>query len=219
MGCDIHLFVEKCVDGKWQVVEDPPCGWCHGTGVDHGAQCFSCKGGKRSREPWAFHDRNYQLFAILAAVRNYHGATALFPDRGVPADASDRGVALADEYGEDGHSHTHFTLAELINGLAKLSAIPNGGLVGTIDFAEWKSAGRPRSWCQGVGGGNTKIVDHATMEAVIASGDRTHSYYTRVEWADAPARHAAGLLTVLSAIAAEHGCTPEDLRAIVFFDN
>jgi len=70
-----------------------------------------------------YSDRNYGLFAILADVRNGHGfagvrtgepTVPISAPRGVPDDASDGYRDEVRQWGEDGHSHTWFTLAELL---------------------------------------------------------------------------------------------------------
>lgn len=71
-----------------------------------------------SEQPWKsrqpYQGRNYELFARLADVRNYDGTDPLFEGRGIPSDASDEGAKWMESWGQDGHSHTHFTLAELL---------------------------------------------------------------------------------------------------------
>lgn len=62
MGTDIHLYIERQIDGKWQSVE-----------VD---------------ERLIPNDRNYDLFQFLADVRGGCSIEPQFPDRGIPADTS-----------------------------------------------------------------------------------------------------------------------------------
>lgn len=65
--------------------------------TDERHPCWSCKGTKVVREQW-WHDRNYNVFAILADVRNgtgfagvrtSAGFAVIAEPRGVPADVSD----------------------------------------------------------------------------------------------------------------------------------
>lgn len=99
MGCDIHFFVEVRKDGKWVTAdtwetddEFPYVSW-------------------RKR----FYDgRNYNLFAVLAGVRNYFGIAPIADQRGVPDDACSEYKAHTGYYGTDGHSHSWLTLAELL---------------------------------------------------------------------------------------------------------
>lgn len=62
--------------------------------------------------------RSYVKFSILADVRNHYEESQvdpLFPQRGLPDDASDHSVQLLNvDWAGDIHSVTHFTLKELL---------------------------------------------------------------------------------------------------------
>jgi hypothetical protein len=68
--------------------------------------------------PW--DDRNYNVFAMLADVRNggFRGEPQrlqpIAEPRGVPDDVSAAGEKFMNSYGVDGHSHTYYTLDELL---------------------------------------------------------------------------------------------------------
>jgi hypothetical protein len=103
MGCDIHLYVERRTDSGWEHVPDHSDDW-------------------RDTANW-YSTRNYNLFAILADVRNGHGFAGIktgdgfipidYP-RGLPADVSTKVDAECVEWGIDGHSHSHLTIAEIL---------------------------------------------------------------------------------------------------------
>lgn len=93
MGCDIHLFREKRVGGKW-VAEDE---WVDGS-VDWEKR---------------FTDRNYNLFAILAGVREREIPPYKFEPRGLPLNVCNEIAEHSGEYGGDGHSHSYLYLHEL----------------------------------------------------------------------------------------------------------
>jgi hypothetical protein len=104
MGADIHIAVERRTADGWQRVEPMvPPRWQY-----NGAP-------ELERQSW-YDGRNYFLFAILAGVRNGSGGDPVVPisdPRGLPDDVSDETRDEANEWGLDGHSHSHFTLAEL----------------------------------------------------------------------------------------------------------
>lgn len=141
MGTDIHCYVEhQNPDGSWTLPTAPNpyydslearaakvLEWYPG---DENAQ-------KRAdaladEEDWdnrevapiaGYSGRNYGLFAILADVRNGRGFAGvkigeptkpIDEPRGVPEDASPEYVAEVETWGGDGHSHSWFTLAELM---------------------------------------------------------------------------------------------------------
>ena len=94
MGCDIHPFLEKKVDGKWQAVGD----------MD---QCGSLE------EYKPLEKRDYYLFSILADVRNDSDLVSICPRKGFPDDMSPE-VERKAVYWEDGaHSASWLTLYEL----------------------------------------------------------------------------------------------------------
>lgn len=69
MGCDIHGFSEKLVNGKWSSVGDTP-----------------------------FKYRSYGLFGFLANVRNYSKVPSVKYVREYPSDASVKQSAYWDEF-------------------------------------------------------------------------------------------------------------------------
>jgi len=54
MGCDIHLFVEKRTNGKWECLNE----------LENDDGYLSTP-----YEKEIYHERNYSLFALLADVR------------------------------------------------------------------------------------------------------------------------------------------------------
>ncbi len=122
MGCDIHCYCEikKKGENEWRAVgrvfknpyyneKDVPTM----TILD---KCEYCWG-----EPFTFHpitSRNYNLFAVLANVRNGTWNKEVEPisePKGLPKDVSVFVKKKAREYGSDGHSHSYLTLQELKN--------------------------------------------------------------------------------------------------------
>lgn len=101
MGCDIHMFVERreSAESPWHLAELEPwaCDWCKGTGKRNAgdeAACYWCGGGKVANR---FDQRNYDLFGMLANVRNGSGFAGvstgdgyepISEPRGWPADMS-----------------------------------------------------------------------------------------------------------------------------------
>lgn len=106
MGCNIHLYREKFVAGKWVTADE----WKdeYGDGQDVPFE-------KR------FTTRSYSLFAILAGVRERETPVFKLKPRGMPIAACSEVVAACDNYGNDGHSHSYLYLHELTE-LANLLA-------------------------------------------------------------------------------------------------
>lgn len=104
MGCDIHSFAEKKINGKWVAITTPT--------FDN----------KTTIEP--FKLRSYGIFGFLADVRNYSVIPPICELKGLPQDSewlngpgrySDeetrRQELLADQY----YSYGHLYLSDLLN--------------------------------------------------------------------------------------------------------
>ena len=87
MGCDIHGYIEAEL--------------CENSGPWNGLLDIEM-----------ILNRDYDTFAALFGVRGGYN-NHLFGHRGLPENVSYRANADSEEYGENGHSRTHVTLAEL----------------------------------------------------------------------------------------------------------
>jgi len=64
-------------------------------------------------EPYS--GRNYSLFSKLAGVRSYGESDSISDERGIPEDASLFYQIKVSQWMGDGHSHSYFTLRELLD--------------------------------------------------------------------------------------------------------
>lgn len=147
MGCDIHLFVERKstnpkTNGKWRWVS-PKENW------------------KDSDEDW-YMSRNYDLFAILADVRNDRGVTntdgfckfnPISSPKGWPSDASSEANQIHMRWDGDAHSDSYLTLRELVE-FDWNQTITLTGFVDAIEYADmlYKSTNVPRIFWGGSNG-------------------------------------------------------------------
>lgn len=96
MGCDIHIYKEKLVNGIWTTADD----WVdeYGDGLD-----VSCN----------MNDvgRNYDLFGLLAEVRR--DCVISFKPRGIPFNVCKNVHDASERWDSDGHSRTYLRLTEL----------------------------------------------------------------------------------------------------------
>ena len=96
MGCDIHLYKEKQINGKWVAADE----WVDG---DDGQEVDWRK---------QFHGRNYKLFGLLCrGVRTEHALS--FKARGMPTDACPEVAGKAAQWDCDGHNHSYLYVHEL----------------------------------------------------------------------------------------------------------
>jgi hypothetical protein len=160
MGTDIHAAVE-IFDGKRWRAQLWPNPWY----------------GKYNDENCTTHDmhlsRNYNLFSILANVRNERGVDPaegfdwIQEERGMPEDMSAEARAVL----SNGHSAGWVTLSELLE-FDWSKTTTTTGIVSGIEFEEWDRCREwregPESWCKGVGGGSARIVTDTRMRAALA---------------------------------------------------
>lgn len=102
MGCDIHLYRENLVDGKWVSVDE----WEKETfdGVDS----YRIDYYKR-----AYTGRNYNLFgALCSGVRTKHDFS--LDPKGLPGDLSGELVREAMDWDCGAHNHSYLTMSELV---------------------------------------------------------------------------------------------------------
>lgn len=145
MGCDIHIYTEKkkSINGKdeWVNCDNWKLNPYFIDGNDEGASKFSINE--------VYGNRNYNLFSVLAGVRNYHENKYICEPRGLPEDVSDIVKAESDSWDCVGHSHSYFTLAELKvfkkeNNIQKYAGLMSPENAEKVDAGEM-----PESWCQG----------------------------------------------------------------------
>ena len=83
MGCDIHLFLEIKKKEKWTFIKELDIG------------------------------RSYDMFGIVADVRNLVNAIPISEPKGLPEDVSDKVREELDEWDCDGHSHSWLNWKEI----------------------------------------------------------------------------------------------------------
>lgn len=170
MGCDIHFYTDKRVDGVWKPAdaferetpdEDHPKGYLFA---------------KSSY----YNGRNYDLFAILANVRNGYGFAGcptgagfnpIAQPKGVPEDATAEYREIVERWDLDGHSHSHFTLRELLN-YDWTQTTQKQGLTAFAEWERWVGWRRnhdqcPESYCGGVSGGSVKHIEAEQMDELV----------------------------------------------------
>src|ERR1044072_1167734 len=112
MGTDIHLFVEKRVNGKWLS--------CDKWTVDRDGYYDGYYKHVDYKDSY-YDDRNYDVFAMLANVRNGSGFAGcdtgdgfnvIAMPRGYPDDLSEEVKEYTDQYTE--HTPTWLSLKEIL---------------------------------------------------------------------------------------------------------
>lgn len=211
MGCDIHICMETCKDGTWtplvRLIENKYYR------ADEEAERLA-KGEEPGEKPEIpdviYKGRNYDLFAMLADVRNGYGFAGhvtglgfvpICAPRGVPNDAHSDSVKFLVRMGIDGHSHSWHTLATL-EGYDWDQTAVKCGWVDVLQYASFKRDEIPYGWVYGVMGQNIKHISPAEMDALCEQHkeviddylaypktfdystvpDEMYQHYTQVKW-------------------------------------
>ena len=146
MGCDIHLYVEYLQSFNGYPIWYNCDHWRLNPYFEYDESSDS---ETRFNVVSLYRDRNYDLFAILADVRNYGDATTPIDDpRGLPIDVSPIVKEESNHWGNDGHSHSWFTLKELKGNISE--EIKRSGLISPEQAKDLDECGiNPKTWCQG----------------------------------------------------------------------
>lgn len=166
MGCDIHFYVEKRVNGTWVSADT----W-------------------EKDAPYhenIYSDRNYSLFAILADVRNGHGFAGvktgdgfvpICQPKGLPEDCSPEVKADSDNYGADGHSHSWHTVADIM-AYDWTRVAKECGWVQGVAYEEWirwkkREGESPREYCGDSWGAKVLKISSAEMDELVSVAVKT----------------------------------------------
>jgi hypothetical protein len=145
MGCDIHLFTERkrCINSKdaWVNIDNRKPNPYFKEGNEYGESMYSLNS--------AYRTRNYNLFSMLADVRNRSGNKYIADPKGLPEDVSSVVKKESDSWASDGHSHSFFTMKELYDFQAENTTQKYSGLVDSEGSKEIDLGEMPDWWCGG----------------------------------------------------------------------
>lgn len=245
MGCDIHLGVEKRVGDHWERVlphRDMGSDW------DKEYAKTDAWWNARTKYTW-FGDRNYDLFGMLANVRNGHGFAGiqtgdgweyLSDPRGLPIDLSEGLRKRIDpDYSEDDsdiwlgdHSFSWLTLAELQEFFKKHAegGTKCFGVIPLSKFREWldaKEYGPPSEYCGGVTGPDIVTLEASQcktteeFDAVIADAEHTigRKVHIRISWYEGYLYAAGRFYSQIMPALAEVAEDANDVRIVFAFDS
>ena len=196
---------------------------------------------------YVYNGRNYNLFAILANVRNGRGfagcdtGDGFIPidmPRGLPIDVSPQVDNESNGWGVDGHSHSWFTLEELLEYDWEGKKTKHRGRVGENDYKIFKEKGHPESWSGFIDGASIRKVTNLEMNKIIEgkierekisiNGEEIDcTYVTQIEWEESYAESCRTFtdetLSKLRAMVGNKYGTlvkrEKDLRVVFWFDN
>jgi|SRR5690554_4435721 len=250
MGTDIHLWVEKKSGNGWEIVK----------GIDYVELDFYTKAleenreksagsyyshldeeyllkrieeTKQPQEEWAYNGRNYNLFAILADVRNGigfagiktgEGFNPISKPRGVPKDASDYYLQEVDYWDGDGHSHSYHTLKQLKEYDWNQETVQYG-VIPENYYKELKESGEnPEMWSGEVSGRNIKVISSDEMDRILEGTlprEEGIEYYVQMKWGIKYHETCGSFYdqTIPALEELSEDGVGEDVRIVFFFDN
>lgn len=229
MGCDIHAYLEVKKDGKWV------------TGDEWKPDKYEPKRLVVDYDERIYSGRNYYLFSILADVRNGRGFIPIAQPKGMPEDACPQVKKEAKGWGQDGHSHSHLTLQEILAYDWTQIATLVGQVEGRI-YAEWMRWGRqhgesPSEYCGGCFGPRIRHMTDEDAGALVKGlqaeanslkltgtvycdfiEKRMSDIYVSCEWQRPYSKCCENFWTQSIPRMLQMG-KPEDVRMVFWFDN
>lgn len=208
MGCGIHLYVERYDNiAKTWVSADK---W---TEEEYGSEV-------RYKDLF-YSDRNYDVFSILADVRNGvgfagiptgEGFTPIALPRGLPDNVSPEVKECSFELAGDGHSHSYFTIQEIMD-YDWLQTTTKTGVVSMEAYERWKHyPAAPSAYSDSVVGPNILTVP----ESELPNEEATH---VQVSWNTTYWECAQRFLGELLPKVWKISTDPEKVRIVFWFDN
>ena len=230
MGTDIHTATEICKNGNWTPLgnfEKYEDGW-----VDHSSQISV--------------GRNYDVFAVLAGVRNGSGfagvdtgdeVTPISEPKGLPIDVTPEVKEWSDSWGCDGHTHSWLTTREILEHDFTQPKVKRG-VVDAVEFLRFEAIGQPTSWSGAVSGARIRHVSNVEMKQLIDQETAGETFWrakqnaieklspnheinnvrTQVEWSITQAQACSGFLIDTLPHLLKLG-NFDQTRLVFFFDN
>ena len=179
MGTDIHVCVEKKTSEGWEVVKGENPYYTPDSKHENNKYCY---------EGWLYNSRNYDLFGMLANIRNGSGFAGcdtgegfkpISNPKGLPKDISEE---LKNHFDSAYyHSLSWLTLKELKE-YDWSQTTKKRGYIPEEDYEDYKEAGRPvKGYSGGVAGQRIITVTEEEYEN-LENKEEDKKYYIQVEW-------------------------------------
>jgi len=171
MGCDIHAAIEYKDEKGWHALM-------------HDNKRFGKFGDEDKQTARLNLNRDYDLFAVLANVRNGRGFAGCLTSTAVDSISDQRGLpeditTEAQESCWGDHSDTWVSLAGIL-AFDWTRSTTHYGVVSAREFEQWDRMKEwepaPRSYCGDVTGGQTKKISPTKMRSHIK--ETVHFHYT-----------------------------------------
>lgn len=225
MGCDIHLHVEIRDDDQWTEIEHP-------SAVGIGELDSFWRGHPDYGNRW-WRSRNYDMFAMLAGVRNgrafagFETGTGFVPiaePKGLPADVSESVEKESDSWGVDGHSHSWITVGEWLRYDLTQTTKHAVWVADREDYAGAKAPAEGRfAEADRLAAEGRNIYDRLIADMVpFAAEDGLlgwRKYYNVDPYYETVSPAFMTMIQGLYRVAVERGLSVDDVRLVFWFDN
>lgn len=184
--------------------------------------------------------RDYQLFSVLAGVRNGYGFAGVptgevvqptDKPRGLPADFPIDGkdahpvttvelMGWRSKHHEEGekvevwmgdHSHSWLTGAEILAWAEKAPTVTKTGILDREVYDTWDKTGEPASYCGGISGSRIVIVNDNAIEMAAMP----HWTHVRCHWESNLRQELGYFFDEVARLVGEHG----EVRFVFGFDS
>jgi hypothetical protein len=229
MGCDIHMFAEKKVNDKWEkigkVFPNPYYRPNEESKIEEDGYEWNPK-----FTDTPYRGRNYDLFAILADVRNGYGFAGIptgegfvpiSEPKGLPNNVSKEIEDESDGWGGDGHSHSWFTLKE-IKDYDWNQTTKSYGVISLDQYKEFKKTGiPPESYSSMISGPNIKVVSAEEMDKIVEenSHEQGIQYHVHVVWGTTYKDSVGSFFFEKTLKHLEEQGSDDNVRIVFWFDN
>jgi hypothetical protein len=223
MGADIHMYAEKYNKEKNQ--------WVKIGDVFNNKYYWPEQEIDKYNQPMTdqpYQGRNYDLFAILADVRNGYGFAGcdtgdgfipISEPKGLPEDVSPEIQEESDSWDGDGHSHSYLTVKEVME-YDWSQTTKHRCFVQIDDYIEMLRKGEniPESACGMVSGGK---VEHITEEQFRNNDfDSNNPYvYVRYEYEETYRESIGDFFFENTINELKKLGDPKEIRMVFWFDN
>lgn len=165
-------------------------------------------------------DRHYQLFAVLADVRNGYGfagvptgdaVTPIARPRGLPTDFAVKneehnGIWMGD------HSHSWLSGPEMLAWVENAPRVVKVGVLDRETYETWDGVSPPNSYSGGVFGKNITVINDNDAEKAAYGAGWTH---IRCSWEVSLREELSYFFDEVARLTAEHG----NIRFVFGFDS
>lgn len=170
-------------------------------------------------------DRHYQLFAVLAGVRNGYGFAGVPTGEAVTPISEPRGLPIDfpvddDSHHEAGklleiwmgdHSYSWLTGAEMLAWAETAPRIVKTGVLSREAYGDWDKTSPPKMYCGGVSGGGALVVQDNTF----AKKAQPHWTHIQCTWTRDLREELADFFGEVARLVSEHG----EIRFVFGFDS